>query len=342
MSDSRFELAVDVFHAFLAPVLAAQDPSERVYLGYLAAAGALGALVWMRRFRGKIGLLQFLFPPSLLSHPSALFDLRFMIGRTVLGLFFNVPVLVSAAVTATWLSLHLGRLHASPLTLSEPWALCAVTVGAFLGEDFARYWVHRAAHQIPCLWEIHKVHHSAEVLTPFTIYRTHPVEGFLMRTGAALGLALGSASSAWIFGAHLSMWEVLGVQGLSVLWNVAGSNLRHSHVWFRYPTWVEHLLLSPAQHQLHHSRDRAHFDSNYASVFAFWDWLFGSLLIVEKRPELVFGLAPEERNHEATILSALFSPLKHASLQLFRATSPPKLKTTQGAQESTQPSPPKS
>src|ERR1039458_8498353 len=31
-------------------------------------------------------------------------------------------------------------------------------------------------HAIPALWEFHKVHHSAEVLTPLTEMRTHPVE----------------------------------------------------------------------------------------------------------------------------------------------------------------------
>lgn len=341
MCDSLSEFALDVFHALLVPVLAARDPSERVYFLYLAAAGALAAFVWLWRFRGKVSLARFLFPKEILSHPSALFDLRFMIGRTVLGLFLSAPLLVSSAVAATWLSQHLERLYASPLPLPAAFGLLFVTVSAFVAEDFARYWVHRATHQVPWLWELHKVHHSAEVLTPFTIYRTHPIEGFLMRSGSALGLAVGAGSAAWFFGAPLSLWEVFGVQGLSVLWNLTGANLRHSHVWLRYPPWLEHLFISPAQHQLHHSRDPAHFNRNYGSEFALWDWLFGSLLVARKRPRLEFGLAPEETNHDLTVLSALLSPLKHASLRLFRATSPSELKTPQGAQEFAHPSFPK-
>jgi sterol desaturase/sphingolipid hydroxylase (fatty acid hydroxylase superfamily) len=39
------------------------------------------------------------------------------------------------------------------------------------------YWIaHRTMHEIPLLWEFHKTHHAAEVLTPLTAARAHPIE----------------------------------------------------------------------------------------------------------------------------------------------------------------------
>src|SRR5262249_30129302 len=51
-----------------------------------------------------------------------------------------------------------------------------VTLALFLAYELA-YWVdHYLSHRIPVLWEFHKVHHTAEVLSPITNFRMHPVD----------------------------------------------------------------------------------------------------------------------------------------------------------------------
>ena len=40
----------------------------------------------------------------------------------------------------------------------------AYTVLFFIAYDFGRFVAHSLLHDIPCLWQFHKVHHSAEVL----------------------------------------------------------------------------------------------------------------------------------------------------------------------------------
>ena len=52
--------------------------------------------------------------------------------------------------------------------------------------------------------------------------------------------------------------------------------------------------MSPAQHQIHHSADPRHYDRNMGLVFAFWDWLAGTLYVPEGREEVRFGLADGE------------------------------------------------
>ena len=46
----------------------------------------------------------------------------------------------------------------------------------------------------------------------------------------------------------------------SFIFNIAGANLRHSHIEIAYWTWLEKIFISPAQHQLHHSIENKHFN----------------------------------------------------------------------------------
>lgn len=320
MSKSFEHYVSSVLRALADPVLSMQDSNERVYYPYLLGAALLSTAVWARKLRGRVSLARFLFPKEIWLHSSSLFDLRFMVVRAILSVLVLGPIVLSSAHLATTLHLQMTlALGAAPWLgdgLPALLALSGVTLAAFLGEDFARFGVHAAAHRVPVLWELHKVHHSARVLTPLTIYRTHPLEGVLMRSGASLGLAVAAAVSAWALGAQLTAWQVLGVHGVSFLWNLGGSNLRHSHVWVRYPKWLEHILISPAQHQIHHSDQQQHFDRNFGSAFALWDWMFGSLYVPEKRERLTFGLPESETNHQDRVVSALVDPVASAAKRL--------------------------
>jgi sterol desaturase/sphingolipid hydroxylase (fatty acid hydroxylase superfamily) len=40
--------------------------------------------------------------------------------------------------------------------------------------------------------------------------------------------------------------------------------------------WLEWLIVTPRYHHIHHSDDPAHFDTNFGSLFSFWDRLFGT------------------------------------------------------------------
>ena len=74
------------------------------------------------------------------------------------------------------------------------------------------------------------------------------------------------------------------------IFNVTGANLRHSHIWISYGRVVERVLISPAQHQLHHSIDPRDGNANFGAVLAIWDWLGGSLRLAEEGPPKAFGV----------------------------------------------------
>jgi sterol desaturase/sphingolipid hydroxylase (fatty acid hydroxylase superfamily) len=81
-----------------------------------------------------------------------------------------------------------------------------------------------------------------------------------------------------------------------VIFHSLGSNLRHSHVNLSYWSWLEKILVSPAQHQLHHSINPKHYDCNFGAVLAIWDNIGGSCIVSEKNQDIKFGLKDQSDN----------------------------------------------
>nr|BFD58544.1 sterol desaturase family protein [Bdellovibrio sp. CKG001] len=167
--------------------------------------------------------------------------------------------------------------------------LLAFTLGVFVWDDFLRFFHHWLMHKIPFLWQFHKLHHSARVLTPITLYRAHPVESILaiFRNSLSLGTSIGVF--IFLFGSSFSLWTLLGINGFGFLFNLVGANLRHSHIPLSFGL-LERLLISPIQHQVHHSKDEAHYDKNFGVSLSIWDALFGTLIFSKQVGKLKVGL----------------------------------------------------
>ena len=157
--------------------------------------------------------------------------------------------------------------------------------------DFSSYSVHRWMHANRKLWDLHAIHHSAEELTPLTTYRQHILEPVILNTcrAAASGLALGLLHAIFI-----DATPVITVFGMGVGFFVymLTTNLHHCHIPVCYPRVLRWLLVSPHQHQMHHSRDPRHYDCNFGVVFSIWDRIFGSYRHESiQLGELSFGVA---------------------------------------------------
>ncbi len=313
------ELADRLLSALQAPLSARTDwggallgPEQRIFLPFLVTSALIAAFVWALRVRarGKTTLLAYLFPRSVWLHRSALLDYQLVVARALMALVVFVPRALTAIAVAVVVarSLRLG-LGAMSLPVTPPWVVVSVfTVAVFVSDDFTRFAVHRAMHRIPLLWELHKVHHSAEVLTPFTLLRVHPLEGLLNAVRAAVTLGVITGVFFWLFPGRVQAWQILGVDAIGFAFAAIGANLRHSQVWLSYGARAEHVFISPAQHQIHHSRDPRHFDRNFGAALAVWDWMFGSLYVLRARERVSFGLADDVRNHEQTLVSTLVRP----------------------------------
>ena len=163
------------------------------------------------------------------------------------------------------------------------------------------------------LWELHKVHHCAEVMTPLTALRRHPLEIVVSGLITSGGVALSTIIWVLVFGAPGAGFELVGIIAGVYLWRLLGYNIRHSHIWISYGPFWNNLLMSPAHHQLHHSREQRHYDCNFGHIFPFWDRLFGTLYQPIDGEEFEFGIEKEENEKLKTLSALYFRPLRKAA-----------------------------
>ena len=288
------------------------DPRKRVFAGYLAAALAIACLVmlgaagWNLRAGAAAGR-RLLFSRAIWWSPSARADYKMLAINQALMMALG-PRLAGrmALASALFAGLH-AALGGRPEALALPaWlAVLGFTLSHFLLDDLSKYLVHRALHRWPLLWAFHKVHHSATTLTPLTVYRTHPLEAVLFSLRGTAVQAGVVVLFVFFFGGAVDLFTVLGANVLLFAFNATGANLRHSHVRIGYGRRVERILMSPAQHQIHHSVEERHHDRNFGTALALWDWLGGTLHLAEKGDDLRYGLGPGAAAG-ANSLSALY------------------------------------
>ncbi len=206
-----------------------------------------------------------------------------------------------------------------------------LTLAFALVSDFATYLVHRASHEVSLLWCFHRLHHSAETLTPITLHRKHPLYDLTVALFRGPLLGVLQAAAVWSVGAHLDFWVFLGANVAYGAFNLLGANLRHTHIWFSWGPVLSRLFISPAQHQIHHSLALEHHNKNYGEVFAIWDWMFGSLYVPKEREILAFGLADEAGNSipqpHNTLREAWLEPIQSAA-RITRGRKPDERKAT--------------
>lgn len=165
-----------------------------------------------------------------------------------------------------------------PDTHFATWEIMLIfSISIFIIDDLSRYYLHLALHKMPFLWHFHRVHHSAQTLTPFTVHRVHPIEMLLYTLRQYFVFGGITGGFIYLFGAQLSAFEIFGVYGFGFIFNAALSNLRHTPVFMGFGPW-ENLFISPAQHQIHHSQAQEHRDKNLGACLSLWDRIHGSYI----------------------------------------------------------------
>tara|TARA_B100001057_G_scaffold496686_1_gene598767 strand:- start:1108 stop:2082 length:975 start_codon:yes stop_codon:yes gene_type:complete len=300
-----FDFISNIFEHFI-------DPRKRVFVGYLAVSIII-ALLWLVFFKGKNfkNSLNFIFSKKIWFSKSSKADFFVFLINRVISIIIS-PVLITQMVIASAIFYWLHGINwlssGSFQNVPDYFVVFLFTLFIFLLDDFSKYWVHRWMHKWPILWALHKVHHSAEVLTPITVYRTHPLEGIVFTLRGTFTQGVSISTFIFFFGNSVDLYTILGANILLFLFNTAGSNLRHSHIGIRYWAWLENILISPAQHQLHHSIDIKHHDKNFGAALAIWDYFFGSLHHSVEIDDLKLGVDNQERDFNR--LSTLyFSPI---------------------------------
>jgi sterol desaturase/sphingolipid hydroxylase (fatty acid hydroxylase superfamily) len=127
--------------------------------------------------------------------------------------------------------------------------------------DLVQYWTHRAYHEVPVLWRLHAVHHSAKSMDWLAGSRQHILELLITRT---LILA-----PIYVFGFSKEVIDAyIVIVGFQAVFN-------HSNVSVRLGP-LRYVIVTPNFHHWHHSQDQEALDRNYSAHYAFIDYLFGT------------------------------------------------------------------
>lgn len=177
------------------------------------------------------------------------------------------------------------------------WPPLVETLLVFVLFDLWMYLWHRANHTIAVLWRFHRMHHSDPEMDATSALRFHTGEVVLSTLARLvvlplLGMTLG----------QLALYEMVFLP--VVLFH-------HSNV--SLPRWVDHgllaIMVTPAMHRVHHSRWRPETDSNYGSVFPYWDVLVRSFRLRADARTIKLGLEGMDGRAWQSVSGMLRTPL---------------------------------
>lgn len=170
----------------------------------------------------------------------------------------------------------------------------ARVIGAVLLMDTWTYFWHRMNHSIPLFWRFHRVHHADPNMDVSTASRFH--------TGEIIFSSLLRIPVIMLIG--LELWELLVYSTLLVV------VVQFHHANIGLPDRVDRILrwfiVTPGMHKVHHSRWQPETDSNYSSLFSFWDRLCRTFRTHDPLNEIQLGLDEFDTESDQQI-SGLFS-----------------------------------
>ena len=203
-----------------------------------------------------------------------------------------VPIPILASV---WAANHrFGVLHWLPFQLPH-WLL--IVIGVLL-MDYVYWWWHVALHLIPPMWRFHNVHHSDLCMDVSTGVRFHFGE-VIMSVPFRVMVVL-------LFG--LDFWALIVFEFLFESTNL----FEHSN--WRLPIGFErllnHVIVTPRMHGIHHSIVQRETNSNWGTIFCWWDILHRTLRRDIPQDAITIGVAGYRDESELTLAKLFVLPFR--------------------------------
>lgn len=177
----------------------------------------------------------------------------------------------------------------------------AHTLGAVLLMDFWMYLWHVMNHKIPFFWRFHRVHHADPNMDVTTASRFHTGE-IVFSSALRIGVIL-------ITGLYL--WELLLYE--TVMFAV----VQFHHADIALPEKLDKALraviVTPAMHKVHHSRWQPETDSNYSSLFSFWDRIGKTFRLHNPLKSLRIGLDEFDTEEDRKVKGLFSMPFREGS-----------------------------
>ena len=174
-----------------------------------------------------------------------------------------------------------------------------VYVIAFIGIDFAGYWVHRINHSINYFWNHHIIHHSSEEFNLACALRQSisnffSISFIFLIPTAILGVppeVIAILAPLHLFAQYWYHTRLIGKLGL-----------------------LEYIIVTPSHHRVHHAINNEYLDKNLSQVFIIWDKLFGTFQEELESVPPVYGVKRPLRSWNPILInfSHLFQLIKDA------------------------------
>lgn len=278
---------MDKIKSLLFSIFPLMDPGSRLFF-----ASIVGSFVFAGLFVvfAKGSVKSSFFKKNYWWNASTKVDYQVFIINSILKVFLISPLLVTSYYFSFQTVYFLNATFGGYASLKgNEFIFLLATVFAFVWDDFLRFFHHWLMHKVPFLWELHKTHHSAKVLTPITLYRIHPIESMMATVRNSMSYGVSAGLFMYLFSGQVDLVTLFGVNIFGFLCNFISGNLRHSHIPISFG-FLEYIFISPKQHQIHHSNQVFHFDKNFGVWLSCWDQIFGSFLLSHKERIHSFGV----------------------------------------------------
>jgi sterol desaturase/sphingolipid hydroxylase (fatty acid hydroxylase superfamily) len=293
------------------------NTNKRIHVLYLLTSMILAYYVY-KKSRIKSSFLKYLFPKKIWLSKSAFVDYSLFCFNSLVKIVLIGPYIIFGFYIAFYTDEFLTDSFGFPKeSIGITQTLVLYTIVLTLLNDLFSYLIHFCMHKLPFLWEFHKIHHSATSLNPLTQYRIHPFELIINNIRSILIFGLVTGLFDYLSSHQIDKLVFLGVNVFHFIFLLLGANLRHSHVKLKYPKFLEYILISPFQHQIHHSNNPKHFSKNMGSKFALWDWILGTLVLSKSVGRISFGVEKNNSKFDS-LFKNLFNPFKAITFSIIR------------------------
>ena len=257
--------------------------------------------------------LRFCFPSAILRSKSCRLDVMFVFTLRFLRPLILTPVmLTTVGVTVGTHHLLEALFGSRPVVADSFWLRLAILAIGVVIQDGLNFAVHYYNHKWKWVWEFHKIHHAATFMIPLTNQREHPVQTVLDYTPEILAVGAWIGVTTYLLQMPIVENVVLGMDAWFFANLLSFYHLRHSHIPMSYG-WLEHFVMSPAQHQLHHSYAVQHWDRNFGLLLSVWDKMAGTFM--RSAPQEVRLGLPAEHEHDFNTLWKLYvTPIRNVVL----------------------------
>jgi len=156
---------------------------------------------------------------------------------------------------------------------------------------------HRLNHEIAFLWRFHRMHHSDPAMDVTTALRFHIGE-LIISSFLRFGIIILLGMTTF----EIILYEMIM---LPIIY------FHHSNFFLPYQ-WdkrIRTVFITPWMHWVHHSNIKEESNTNYGTIFSWWDRLAKTFKIRKDPKEIIYGVEGLSDPHWQTIVGMLKTPL---------------------------------